>query len=264
MKNEHADWLSKLPVPVRQHVQHLQRIRRDFVANVSHELRTPLTVLHGYLEMLADQANQCSEVKVAANVLIQMQQQTERMQSIIEDLLLLSKIESDEHFHENRQPVYLAELIREVVSINQRLIDQKQHLVTVNLNEELAIAGYRAELHSLVSDLLTNAIKYSDQGSQIKIDWQYVQSDKQAILSVSDNGVGIEEKYIPRLTERFYRIDKARSRGSGGTGLGLAIVKHILIHHDAELKINSELGQGSVFQCIFDCQFKIEVVNNSV
>ena len=246
-KHDEPDWQADLPRSVRKHIEHLHRMRRDFVANVSHELRTPLTVIHGYLEMLEQQAKDNPDLP--QTIYAQMLQQSHRMHHIIEDLLMLSRIESDEYLPTNMETINMAGIIEDVAHASQSLLEKKHHTLAMECDTSLTIQGVYSECHSVVSNLLTNAIKYTPDTGYISVTWQA--EGQQAVLTVQDNGIGIAEKHLPRLTERFYRVDKARSREHGGTGLGLAIVKHILIHHNASLSIDSEVGQGTTFKCVF-------------
>lgn len=228
-------------------VHHLERIRQDFVANVSHELRTPLTVIHGYLEMLLDSAN--GNLQPFKKILEQMYQQSLRMQKLIEDLLLLSHLENDIPEDERFKPVEVANLLKMIVTDAKALSGAKKHKIRLITDKNLKISGLENELISAFSNLIFNAVNYTPAGGTIEIRWYHVET--QAYLTVSDSGIGIAAKHIPRLTERFYRVDKARSRESGGTGLGLAIVKHVLLLHKANLTIESELNRGSIFTCSF-------------
>ncbi|KPJ68007.1 MAG: ATPase [Coxiella sp. DG_40] len=224
----------------------LEKMRRDFVANVSHELRTPLTVIHGYLETLLEQ--EYDDAKPWQKIFTQMYQQTTRMENIIEDLLLLSRLESEEKGQDQKK-VIIAQMLRSIYEEAQVLSGESNHHFHLNIDFHLAIYGNKEELRSMISNIIYNAVKYTPANGHIYIDWH--RDKNKAYLSIQDTGIGIAQKHIPRLTERFYRVDKARSRASGGTGLGLAIVKHVLLRHNAQLKIASELGKGSTFTCVF-------------
>lgn len=228
-------------------IHNLEKMRQDFVANVSHELRTPLTVINGYVETLADN----NTIPAWDKPLLQMQQQAKRMSLLINDLLVLSKLETTEAGF-NHKPINIEQLLAIVKSEAEVLSKEKNQQLTLicnNTTRPLLLPGNEKELHSAFSNLVTNAIKYTpDEGKISILLWQ---DQKHIYISVSDNGCGIEAQHIPRLTERFYRVDASRNSGTGGTGLGLAIVKHILRRHDAELKITSEPGKGSVFMCVF-------------
>lgn len=222
----------------------MAQVRRDFVANASHELRTPLTVLHGYLELMQDM----SEEETWSVPLEHMHNQTVRMRSIIEDLLTLSTMEADSISAEQTivdVPQILLTLQPEVEQLSNG-----KHQFRFEVDEELKILGYAEPLKSLFMNLLSNAVRYSPDGGEIHLLWQRT-PDNHARLSVTDHGLGIASEHIPRLTERFYRVDKDRSRITGGTGLGLAIVKHVLEKHDSHLQVESELGKGSTFSCQF-------------
>jgi two-component system phosphate regulon sensor histidine kinase PhoR len=223
---------------------HLNMIRRDFVANASHELRTPLTVITGFLETLVD-SPQTPEAH--HRPLVRMQHQAERMRSIIEDLLTLSRLEMDDHAA-SPAPVAVPEQIEQIAA-DARALSGGEHLIEVDVRSDLMMIGNEAELRSAFSNLVFNAVQHTPSGSRIGLRWD--EDDGGPFFAVADDGPGIEPKHIPRLTERFYRADKARSRASGGTGLGLAIVKHVLNRHDGRLAIASEPGKGTTFTCHF-------------
>lgn len=246
MKEFTQDILSSLPPKIIAHIEHLETMRQDFVANVSHELRTPLTVIHGYLETLIDEENIDDLHK---KIYIQMQQQTLRMENLVENLLLLSRLESHELENSKEQSVNINDLLTLITNEAKTLSGTANHQIILNCDTQLKLMGYPDELRSLFSNLIFNAVKYTPAQGKIIIEWH--KKNNQAIFSVTDTGIGIAPDHLPRLTERFYRVDPARSRESGGTGLGLAIAKHILIRHNAELKIQSELGKGSTFTCLF-------------
>ena len=223
----------------------LNQTRRDFVSNVSHELRTPLTVITGFLENLGD--NEMLPFQQRPFTL--MSQQAERMNSIINDLLALSRLEMGEAPSSDK-PIEVPDLLSRIVDQARLLADQKGgYTINLQVDDELCLLGEESELTSAFSNLVFNAIVHTPPGTEINISWQRVENH--ACLTVTDSGPGIEQRHIPRLTERFYRADKARSRQSGGTGLGLAIVKHIIGRHDGELQISSQLGAGSQFKCLF-------------
>ena len=238
---------NKLSPSIIKHIQHLERVRQDFVANVSHELRTPLTVIHGYLETLIEKKSE--EAQSLQKIFLQMQKQTFRMESIIEDLLLLSNLENHEEGNENHTVVSISTLLANVWSQAKELSGDAKHHILLNMDDNLLLFGCKKELESLFSNIIFNAVRYTPAEGRIIIDW--FQKNKKAYFRVSDTGIGVEAKHIPRLTERFYRVDTGRSRNNGGTGLGLSIAKHILIRHQATLTIKSELFQGSVFTCTF-------------
>ncbi len=221
----------------------MELIRKDFVANVSHELRTPLTVIKGYLETLREEDGQTLS-PVSCHSLKLMQEQTERMQLLVDDLLLLSKLETQPRKH---QCVDIPKLVEKISHESAKANNSGR--IEISLGTEFGLVGAELELHSAVANLLNNALKYSPTDSVVKVSWQ--QTDKHLILTISDQGEGIPEEEIARITERFYRVNVKRSQPVPGTGLGLAIVKHVLIRHDAELAITSIPGNGSTFSCLF-------------
>ena len=224
----------------------LEQMRKDFVANVSHELRTPLTVISGYLETLLDNVEEVNPRWLRA--LQQMQQQGSRMQNLLNDLLLLAKLEATDYPSDN-QPVAMDLLLLSIRNDAQALSGSRNHRISLEADHQVRLKGSEAELRSAFSNLVFNAVKYSPEESEIRIRWW---ADEQgAHLSVQDSGIGIDAKHLPRLTERFYRVDRGRSRETGGTGLGLAIVKHVLSRHQGDLLIASEPGQGSRFTACF-------------
>ena len=223
----------------------LERTRRDFVANVSHELRTPLTVVRGFIETLEDGRENISDEERYALRL--MEEQAKRMQRIVDDLLLLSRLETDER-PPRRGPVAVPVLL-EIICSEARALSAGRHTIELEADASLTIRGSEEELRSAFTNLVSNAVRYTPEGGSIRMRWY---ADEQgAYFQVRDTGMGIAAHHIPRLTERFYRVDVARSRQTGGTGLGLAIVKHVLERHEAELRIESVLGRGSVFICHF-------------
>ncbi|SEF81926.1 phosphate regulon sensor histidine kinase PhoR [Oceanospirillum linum] len=226
----------------------LEQMRKDFVANVSHELRTPLTVINGYLETFADYSDQLPPRWGRATH--QMQQQSRRMQNIINDLLLLSRLETTD-IEGQQQYIEIDLMLDSIRQDAQLLSGDKEHRITTDLRTDARVIGSENELRSAISNLVFNAVKYTPPGSTIKMIWQELPHNKGAVLAVEDNGEGIDARHLPRLTERFYRVDKGRSAETGGTGLGLAIVKHVLLRHNAKLDIKSEVGKGTQFSCTF-------------
>ncbi len=222
----------------------LEQMRRDFVANVSHELRTPLTVLHGYLDMLDPE-----EQPAWAPILCEMRRQSARMNQLVEDLLALSRL--DAHERSPDEPVsmrsMLATLRREAEALSQG-----RHQVEVEDNAGCDLWGSTKELHSAFSNLVSNAVRYTPAGGRIEI--RFEPDGGGVALRVRDSGYGIPASHLPRITERFYRVSTSRSRETGGTGLGLAIAKHVLGLHGAHLTIESEVGAGSTFSCIFPAE----------
>ena len=224
----------------------LEIVRRDFVANVSHEIRTPLTVVHGYLETMQD--SQDGALAPWKHIFQQMSQQTSRMQRIVEDLLLLSRLEvGGARSGEGIVPV--PTMIGALVEEGRQLSGKKRHRFTLEVDDRLMLVGHGQELESAFSNLIYNAVRYTPDGGEITVRWRLTGNGP--CFSVADSGIGIAPEHIPRLTERFYRVDVGRSRQSGGTGLGLAIVKHVLSRHDSQLKVESIPGQGSTFTCCF-------------
>jgi two-component system phosphate regulon sensor histidine kinase PhoR len=227
----------------------LEQMRKDFVANVSHELRTPLTVISGYLETLLDNVEEVNPRWLRA--LQQMQQQGSRMQNLLNDLLLLAKLEATDYPSDN-QPVAMDLLLLSIRNDAQALSGSRNHRISLEADHQVRLKGSEAELRSAFSNLVFNAVKYSPEESEIRIRWW---ADEQGgHFSVADSGIGIEAKHLPRLTERFYRVDSSRASNTGGTGLGLAIVKHVLLRHRARLDITSVPGKGSTFTCHFPAQ----------
>ncbi len=236
-----------------------ETMRRDFIANVSHELRTPLTVVGGFLETLGDMDGAVPES--SKTYFGMMLDQTSRMRRIIEDLLTLSTIESNAQSPDDNEidmPKLLNQIHNDANGLSKSL-HKSPHHIHLDLDINLNIKGGQEELYSALSNLTSNAVRYTPQGDNIFMRW-YLR-DNQAVFSVRDTGIGIEQQHIDRLTERFYRVDRSRSRETGGTGLGLAIVKHILSRHQARLEIESQLGVGSTFSIVFP---KARVVQKQV
>ena len=228
------------------HIQQMERVRRDFVANASHELRTPLTVLRGYLEMIEEESSS-GPLAHWRSQLGEMRQQATRMSKIIEDLLKLARLEAHDQ-SVRHEVVDVPRMLRTIVE-EARGMSRGLHQFHLEIQPGLCLLGHASELHSIFSNLIFNAVQYTPRGGEIRVRWR-AEGDG-AGFSCRDTGIGIEAKHIPRLTERFYRVDAGRSRATGGTGLGLAIVKHALEHHDARLGIESAPGAGSTFSCHF-------------
>ena len=228
-------------------VEKLETTRKDFVANVSHELRTPLTVLLGFLETLDDIPREDISDEQRGHYLELMITQARRMQAIVADLLTLSTLESSPT--QTGVPVQMSEVIHKALQ-QAHLLSAEQHVFVENIDEGLCIMGIETELISAVSNLLTNAVRYTPKDGTITVSW-YKTEQGQACYSVQDTGIGVSPQDLPRLTERFYRVDRGRSRSTGGTGLGLAITKHVAMRHNAELTIQSRLGAGSIFTLDF-------------
>ena len=229
-----------------------EAMRRDFVANVSHEIRTPLTVLGGFVETLQSVPLDAQETQKYLQL---MSTQADRMQSLVADLLTLSQLEASQSPN-GQDYVSLPDLVNQVMSeanaltslLADQLIDKKHELVFDQV-PPLWVMGSQKELFSALSNLVSNAIRYTPLGGLVHL--TYSQTENQLTISVKDTGPGIASEHLPRLTERFYRVDQSRSRETGGTGLGLAITKHVMQRHGGELQIQSELGKGSTFNLIF-------------
>lgn len=227
-------------------VHKLEMMRKDFVANVSHELRTPITVISGYLETFVD--NLESFQPEWRKPLQQIQQQSHRMEQLIKDLLMLSQLET-KAITKHQTAIDVLALLQEARNDAIQAFTDKAHVIDINCPAGFEITGDRGELYSAVSNLVFNAAKYSPEGGHILIGAEKTLTA--FLISVADDGIGLEPQHIPRLTERFYRVDASRSTTTGGTGLGLAIVKHVLMRHDGSLQIHSEIGKGSKFICQF-------------
>ena len=235
----------------------LENMRRDFVANVSHELRTPLTVITGYLETLRDHGEDLPPVWSRA--IGQMLDQSHRMDSMVEDLIWLSRLEALPAREDDIEAIGLNGILASVVSdarlsapdktVDIEIAVNEFQALDTTLSEPLQIMGCYLELRSAFGNLVQNAVKYTAAGGHIQV--QCFPRHNKLIVRVVDNGDGIDSLHLPRLTERFYRVDSSRTSATGGTGLGLAIVKHILARHDAELDITSVVGEGSQFSCVF-------------
>ncbi|TCT11200.1 phosphate regulon sensor histidine kinase PhoR [Paralcaligenes ureilyticus] len=228
-------------------IEKMETTRKDFVANVSHELRTPLTVLTGFLETLHDMPQASISDEQRSHYQTLMLDQAQRMQAIVNDLLTLSTLESSPTVE--GEPVRVSALIHNALK-QVEMLSHDQHIFVQNIAEDLGIVGIESELASAISNLLTNALRYTPKDGTITVSW-YTTETGQACYSVQDTGIGIASQDIPRLTERFYRVDRGRSRATGGTGLGLAITKHVAMRHGAELSIHSRLGAGSLFTLHF-------------
>lgn len=226
--------------------QMLEAARRDFVANASHELRTPLTVLRGYLDMMDMDAQAHGPLAQWASPVAEMRNQALRMESLVNDMLKLARLESGKAQGDER--INAPNLILRAID-EAKALSKGQHRFEVEVDEQLTVVGPEAVLHSIVQNLLTNAVRYTPAGGVIRASWQ--ETAEGARFAVADTGIGISPEDLPRLTERFYRVDVGRSRASGGTGLGLSIVKHALEAFDSHLDVESEIGVGSTFFCVF-------------
>jgi two-component system, OmpR family, phosphate regulon sensor histidine kinase PhoR len=222
----------------------LEAVRRDFVANASHELRSPLTVISGYLETLAQDTALDADLQ---GPIAEMRRQAERMTVIIRDLLALSRLEESDEV-EGGEPIDVAAL---VALLRKDVLARPVHPreVRVRIDSEAQLRGDEPEIHSAFSNLVDNAAKYTPAEGLVEMRWWV--DEEGGHFSVSDTGMGIPPEHIPRLTERFYRVDAGRSRSTGGSGLGLAIVKHVLQRHGGTLEVESALGSGSTFTCHF-------------
>ncbi|MEW6314444.1 MAG: phosphate regulon sensor histidine kinase PhoR [Pseudomonadota bacterium] len=233
--------------------ERLETMRRDFVANVSHELRTPLTVVGGFLETLADLPKGQAEPAMMQRSLLMMMDQTKRMQRLVEDLLTLSRLESTQNPVREETvdvPALLREIYQEALSLSAG-----RHRIALHVDSAARLMASREELRSAFGNLVSNAVRYTPEGGQIGLYW--AEQDGDPVFAVEDSGIGIEAHHLPRLTERFYRVDHSRSRETGGTGLGLAIVKHVLNRHQGRLDISSEPGHGSRFAAVFPARRKV-------
>ena len=226
-------------------LKQLEGMRRNFFANVSHELRTPMTVLQGYLEMTEDPDMIVGPMWTKAHGV--MTEQLNRMNALVNQLLTLSKIEAAP-MHELEDIVNVPAMLEVLEKEAASLSGDDHHKLKFDVDESLRVFGDDDQLRSAISNLVYNAVKYTPPGANINVRWY--QNAQGACLEVEDSGDGIEPQHLHRLTERFYRVDKARSRDTGGSGLGLAIVKHALSHHDSHLEIQSEVGVGSKFSFV--------------
>lgn len=227
-------------------LEKLENVRRDFVANVSHELKTPLTVINGFIETLqmhheslpADKRQRYLDLALA---------QSQQMGRLIQDLLTLSSLESRASLADQTR-VPLKMLVDELI-ISAEAISGGEHTLSIDIPDNLSIHGSAAALRSIFGNLVNNAVNYTPAGGSITISWR--EADGQGVFSVKDTGIGIPAIHLPRLSERFYRVDQGRSRETGGTGLGLAIVKHALSRHQGHLEIRSQVNEGSTFEAWF-------------
>lgn len=234
-------------------VKKVESIRSEFLANVSHELRTPLTVITGYLEML-EQEDMPPEYKQG---IVASARQAGRMQILVSDLLMLSRLEMHDNVQLIEENVNVQLLLNGLKYDAERLSDSAEHKIILHIEKDLGIKGNEAELSSAFGNLLFNAVLHTPAKSEINIFWSRV--DGRLEFRVADNGPGIEPQHIARLTERFYRVDKARSRERGGTGLGLSITRHVVQRHDGEIKVDSTLGKGTIFTCVFPLERAIDL-----
>ena len=224
----------------------LLSMRQDFIANVSHELRTPLTVIVGYIETLMNEELDRETTRELVGKLLS---PTTRMRALVDDLLLLTRLESSPTPGADELVAVDMGVILNAIAADARMLSSGRHQVEVDMGSKAHVLGIDSELHSACLNLVTNAVRYSPDGGRICIRWVPVEGG--VMFAVSDQGMGIPKEHLSRITERFYRVDLAQSRVRGGTGLGLAIVKHVLKRHHSELRVTSELGRGSTFYCIF-------------
>jgi two-component system phosphate regulon sensor histidine kinase PhoR len=222
----------------------LEKVRRDFVANVSHELRTPLTVVHGYLDLIEPE-----QIPEFESILRELRNQSRRMTQIVEDLLTLSRLDAEETLPETQ--VVMRPLLN-TLHRDAEGLSRGRHTITVSIEGTHDLRGSPKDLYSAFSNVVSNAVRYTPVGGRISIVW--TSNAHGGRLRVNDTGHGISPQHLPRLTERFYRVSTSRSRESGGTGLGLSIVKHVLQLHDAHLEIESDVGVGSTFTCVFGAE----------
>ncbi|UAB70973.1 phosphate regulon sensor histidine kinase PhoR [Vibrio sp. SCSIO 43132] len=234
-------------------VKQLEGMRRNFFANVSHELRTPMTVLQGYLEMTQDPEMLVGPMWGKAHGV--MTEQLNRMNSLVNQLLTLSKIEAAP-MHELDEVVNVPGMLEVLEKEATTLSGEDGHVFKFEVDDKLHVYGDEDQLRSAISNLVYNAVKYTPPGAEVSVLWHQTLEGPE--LKVADTGDGIEPQHIHRLTERFYRVDKARSRETGGSGLGLAIVKHALSHHDSHLNIHSEVGKGSCFSFVLPKRLSVE------
>ncbi len=227
-------------------IRNAERMRADFIANVSHELRTPLASVAGFIETLQGAAQH--DEKARQKFLSIMHDQAQRMSRLIDDLLSLSRIEQKAHVRP-KDPVDLLQVIRHVVDGFNMIAQRNGSQINIHTPEKLIVPGDRDELIRLIENLVGNGLKYGALPDQpARVDVRVEQSGQEALLTVQDFGPGIAPEHLPRLTERFYRVDAVASRARGGTGLGLALVKHITTRHRGRLEISSTLGEGSCFK----------------
>ncbi|WP_431804609.1 two-component system histidine kinase PnpS [Halobacillus andaensis] len=220
----------------------LEQMRKDFVANVSHELKTPITSIRGFSETLLDGAMKDEQMLVQFLEIIL--KESGRLQSLIQDLLELSKVERED-FHLTIEQINMQNFLSDLVPIVQHHAENKNITLETNIEGHTVVEGDSSRLKQVFINLMSNAINYTGEKGNVQLDFK--EYEDHVIVSVKDNGVGIPEEEVPRIFERFYRVDKARSRNSGGTGLGLAIVKHIVEAHHGSIQVHSEVGRGTVF-----------------
>ena len=233
----------------------VQQMRKNFIANASHELRTPLTVIAGYLEMVQKDENLPTHLQTDVSLITE---QAIRMQDIINDMLVLSKLENSDLRINSSEIIDMPLIIQRICDDEVRLIKNDTHTINTDIDRSVKISGSEAEIISVCSNLIHNANRHTQDGTHIDVLWKKSPTTGEACLTVIDNGQGIPAEDIAHLTERFYRVDKGRSRDKGGTGLGLAIVQHILQRHGGRLDIVSTIGEGSKFIAYFPSKWVVE------
>jgi len=227
--------------------ENLLKMRKNFIANASHELRTPLTVIAGYLEILQEEDSLPEHLQSA---ILASADQSTRMQNIIEDLLTLSRLENSELKDDSNTIINVPSLLERISSDETTLIENNSHTLETHIDQNLKITGEEAEIISVCSNLIHNSVRHTQDGTHVIVEWKKTPAGE-ACLNVIDNGQGIPLEHLNHLTERFYRVDKGRSRDKGGTGLGLAIVQHIIQRHGGRLVIESTVKQGATFSACF-------------
>src|SRR5699024_1667231 len=220
----------------------LEVMRKDFVANVSHELKTPVTSIRGFSETLLDGAQEDPEIREQFLQIIF--KESKRIQLLIEDLLILSKIEKDEP-HININEIYIDDVFAELLPVFTQRAKKENITLEIDIKEHISLQADEDKVKQILLNVFMNAINYTPEDGTVSIMMKEV--DEDVLIKISDTGIGIEKEALPRIFERFYRVDKDRSRGSGGTGLGLAIVKHIVEAHRGKIEVESELGKGTTF-----------------
>lgn len=228
----------------------VQQMRKNFIANASHELRTPLTVIAGYLEIIQEDESLPEHLQAAV---ASATEQSFRMQRIIEDLLTLSRLENSELNDNNSKIIDMPLILQNICSEEAILMMGETHTLDTDIDSHLKLKGVEPEIVSVCSNLIHNSIRHTDDGTQIIVEWTQTPYGE-ACFKVKDNGQGIPAEHLSHLTERFYRVDKGRSRDKGGTGLGLAIVQHIVQRHGGRLNIKSTIGKGSIFSVCFPAE----------
>lgn len=240
-----AEYWKKEAEQAREKKEELSEMRTDFVANVTHELKTPLTSISGFIETL--QGGAAEDPEIRNRFLDIMAIETSRLKRLINDILVLSEIENREVIKEEK--IYVTEVLEEVVQLVEPVAEEKHISLVTNFGNGLVLRGSRDRLIQMIVNIVENAIKYSDEETTVEI--SSFLSDGHVVIAVKDQGIGIAAEDIPRLFERFYRVDKSRSSKGGGTGLGLSIVKHISALFGAVVEVDSQIGKGSEFRIRF-------------